>query len=941
MASVTYDGRSFMLDGRRIWLVSGAINYARTPRDLWAQRIHAAKRAGLNTVETPVVWARHEPRPGQFDFKGDNDLRHFIQLIAQAGLWCILRPGPYIGAAWDFGGLPPWLTSVKAIRLRVSNGPFLEACSRYLTAVSEQVRDLQATGPKGGPLLLIQNESQWTCGDDPQGQAYLGEINRYLRESGLGVPTINGNNLWQGVEGEIDCWTGSGDMLSTLRQLATVRPEQPRLVIEQIVGAPSTWGTPAAPPTGAAEVERRLAEVLAAGGQFNIAPFHGGTSFGFSGGRLPEHESGFVTASHDHGAPLSEAGLPAPSLPAVRRLCTFASRFARVLSNLDPAYRPVVIAPADPAPEDDARPRAKRESAAPGPTVIHTSGSQGGVAFIFNPAAEAERPKGAPADHVTLLLPDGTPLPVDITGQAVTWCLFDALIGARARLDYCNLSPFAAVGRTLILFGPPGADGRLSVNGSPLAIPVPAEGKPPATLEHESLTLIIATADHLETIQAADDAVYLGASDLTASGQPIAAGIRTCTRIDAEGKTTHVPVVHPPPHKRAEGRLALSEWAAAPMGDYCDGTSPRFASIDGPADLASLGSPYGYGWYRIRLKSPPSGKVRLAFPSAGDRLLVYLDGEPAGVIGRGPGAEGELHPTFAKGPRTLVMLADNLGRLSGGNSLGESKGLFGPFYEVKALRPGKPILKTGEPVPILSFRSPIWEVNPGDLTLHDRITWTLAHRRKTPVLLTIGPSPVRALLMLNGKPFAILERHTTERHVLLPDQLKAGVNLIQAALFPEAASADLKDVLHTLGATTTLDECTADLASKAEWAFAKWEPPRAAAFARGKGAGRAISGCPSWWSATFPPADRSRPLFFDAAGLSKGQLYLNGRHICRYFVATADGKPVPPQTLYYLPAPWVSDEADNQVLIFDEHGAGPARTRLVYDAPRGLAPEDR
>src|SRR5262245_25612293 len=167
MASITYDGQSFMLDGRRIWLVSGAIHYARVPRELWADRIHAARQAGLNCIETPVFWARHEARQGQFDFKGDNDLRHFVELIQQVNMYCILRPGPFVGAGWDMGGLPAWLLGVPNIRLRVNSQPFLEACSRYITAVAQQVRDLQVTsGDGGGPIILIQNEHAWTCGHD-------------------------------------------------------------------------------------------------------------------------------------------------------------------------------------------------------------------------------------------------------------------------------------------------------------------------------------------------------------------------------------------------------------------------------------------------------------------------------------------------------------------------------------------------------------------------------------------------------------------------------------------------------------------------------------------------------------------------------------------------------------------------------------------------------
>src|SRR5678816_885241 len=214
MPSVTYDGRSFMVDGKRIWLVSGSIHYARIAHEQWQDRVHAAKLAGLNTIETPVFWNRHETRPGHFDFKGDNDLRRFVQLIGQAGMYCILRPGPFVGQLWDAGGLPPWLTSVKGIKLRAANGPLLEACSRYLTAVSGQIRDLQVTSPgKPGPIVLVQSESGWTCGDDAAAQSYLGELNRYLRESGINVPIINANNLWAGAEGEVDCWTGGGDML--------------------------------------------------------------------------------------------------------------------------------------------------------------------------------------------------------------------------------------------------------------------------------------------------------------------------------------------------------------------------------------------------------------------------------------------------------------------------------------------------------------------------------------------------------------------------------------------------------------------------------------------------------------------------------------------------------------------------------------------------------
>ncbi|MBY0260811.1 MAG: beta-galactosidase, partial [Phycisphaerales bacterium] len=277
MASITFDGQSFLLDGRRVWLVSGSIPYARVPRAHWAERILAAKHAGLNCIETPIVWARHEPRQGQFDFTGENDIREFVRLVHAAGLFCIIRPGPLVDQGFDLGGLPPWLTTADNIKLRASNQPFLEACSRYITAVAGQLRDLQvnAPTPKGspagttaGPIILLQNENGYTCGDDHLAATYLGELDRYYRESGFTVPIINANDLWQSVEGEIDGWTGYDDLLSHLRQLGTIRPAQPRIVIDFRVGARSAWATPAQAQKAPSSVMRRIAEVLAAGGQF-------------------------------------------------------------------------------------------------------------------------------------------------------------------------------------------------------------------------------------------------------------------------------------------------------------------------------------------------------------------------------------------------------------------------------------------------------------------------------------------------------------------------------------------------------------------------------------------------------------------------------------------------------------------------------------------------
>lgn len=921
MPSVTFDGRSFMLDGRRVWLVSGSIPYAKIPHEHWADRIHAAKVAGLNTVETPVYWNRHEPRPGQFDFTGDNDLRRFVQLVGDAGLYCILRPGPFIGGDWDFGGLPSWLMTVANVQFRTANGPFLEACSRYVMALADQVRDLQVTGPgRGGPIILVQNEFGWTCGHAKLAHTYLGELNRYLREAGLVVPTINANNLWQGVEGEIDCWSGSDPMAAIMRQLAAVRPTQPRVVINLEVGPMPTWGTLAGTTPTPASLVRRLAEVLAGGGQFNIHPFAGGTNFAFWGGRTIDSAASFAATRSDPGSPLSDVGSPGASYSAVRRLCTFASRFGRLFSNLDPSYQPVAL---DPGAAEGG-----------GVSVLHAIGAQGGVAFLF---AQPPQKAGEAPTRTRLLLSNGATLPVEVGPDGVAWCLFNVTLAGRATLDYSSLSAFGVIGRVLICFGHPGAPGRLAINGSVLDVVVPESGDP-LVREHESVVVVVCNTEQLERVHFTDSGVYLGVERVRADGTPVAPdGADHVTFVESGGtvKTTRLPRRDPRP--RAATKIPTTPWAVAGMEDHTRGSSARYAAIDGPTELVRLGAPMGYGWYRITLKGATTHKVRAVFPDSADRLHVFADGEFVGLHGEGPGASPEVSLPLRKGEHCLVVLADNLGRAAGGADLGERKGLFGHAWEASPMRVGKPSIRSGAPVDVMSFRAPLWEVSEGDATLADRITWSIQHRRKTPIFVTFGPMRGRGLVFVNDKPVLFLGRSVRRRLALWPDDLGRGVVLLQIALLPEPVGAgepySADDAAAEVGAGTRFYEGEGSITAKAEWAFARWEPPAPSAFVTPEKPGPHAG--PAWWRCEFTPPPGAVPLVLELDGMTKGQIYVNGRNLGRYFVACRDGTRVPPQSSYLIPESWVQPGQPNDLLLFDEHGGNPAKCRITPEGSAG------
>jgi beta-galactosidase len=118
----------FLHDNNPRRLLSGAVHYFRVHPDLWHDRLHKLKALGCNTVETYVAWNMHEPVRGEYNFSGICDLGRFIKLAGENGLQVIVRPGPFICAEWEFGGLPAWLLTIPGIRLSAAMAPGSKFC---------------------------------------------------------------------------------------------------------------------------------------------------------------------------------------------------------------------------------------------------------------------------------------------------------------------------------------------------------------------------------------------------------------------------------------------------------------------------------------------------------------------------------------------------------------------------------------------------------------------------------------------------------------------------------------------------------------------------------------------------------------------------------------------------------------------------------------------
>ena len=131
MSVLTYKGNKFFLDGEEFTIISGAMHYFRIPREYWKDRLLKLRECGFNTVETYTCWNLHEPLEGKFNFSGMLDLEAYIDIARELGLYVILRPGPYICAEWEMGGLPAWLLNYKDMTVRCNNELFISKVERY------------------------------------------------------------------------------------------------------------------------------------------------------------------------------------------------------------------------------------------------------------------------------------------------------------------------------------------------------------------------------------------------------------------------------------------------------------------------------------------------------------------------------------------------------------------------------------------------------------------------------------------------------------------------------------------------------------------------------------------------------------------------------------------------------------------------------------------
>ncbi|MDV9189912.1 beta-galactosidase [Streptomyces sp. SR27] len=326
----------FRLDDRPFRIISGALHYFRVHPDQWADRLRKARLLGLNTVETYVPWNAHAPRRGEFHLDGGLDLPRFLDTAAAEGLHVLLRPGPYICAEWEGGGLPSWLLADEDLVPRSRDPRYLSAVDEYLGALLPPLRP--HLGSNGGPIIAVQVENEYGAHGD--NTAYLAELAAMLRRHGVDVPLFTCDQPADLARGSLDGVLATANFGSRvdagLAALRDHRPRGPLMCTEFWIGWFDRWGGIHAR-RDPADAAAALDELLAAGASVNIYMFHGGTNFGFTNGANDKGTYRPTVTSYDYDALLDEAGDPTPKYAAFREVI---ARHAPVPEELPPPVAP-------------------------------------------------------------------------------------------------------------------------------------------------------------------------------------------------------------------------------------------------------------------------------------------------------------------------------------------------------------------------------------------------------------------------------------------------------------------------------------------------------------------------------------------------------------------------------------------------------------------------
>jgi beta-galactosidase len=801
-AVISYDGKGFIIHGKREFIASGSIHFPRVPRELWHDRLLKLKRAGFNTVQTYVFWNYNETQKDQIDFTtGAHDLGAFLQAAQEVGLYAIVRVGPYVCAEWDSGGYPVWLRNVPDLKVRTDNPAFLDAVDKFWDKLMPIVVAHQIN--RGGNVIMVQLENE-----DPQGwgtefsdKPYHAHLQQKALDLGLEVPYFF-SGLHHGTDPGGNTPWDSADR------------SNPWFSTETWVRWYDQYGD--SDPNALSDFTRHVWNMIANGGNgFNLYMFLGGSNFDY----FNDDSSG---ASYDYGTLIGEGGDLRNLYYSIKRAGTFATSFPDILedsTNSTPAYSKFTTNPA-----------------ASGIDPFARTSSAGTVVFIRN---TQNSPK-------TATLQSGQTL--NLEPREVVPVLVDTTLapGIRTKLAVARTLGLATHGATTtwIVYGKPEEKGHLELDlDQPATITshastavisgLPDHGNQPMidlafsedgpqelllTSGGQTLRIIaetVAWTDRTWIVgeRGAQDVVtgpdYVG--DFTETGGKAQftvarkfgnPALKDVTIYGAAPSARHIAVTDPAPADD-DTAAALTPWQMAKATAQAD---PNFAdsqwfSGDQAPQLGADGDPTAYGWYRASFTSSDADAAMLS-GAVWDNAIVFLNGKLAGSVH----GNINLPLNVDLGSNTLAVFVSHSGRPKAYNYVNQP---IDTYYQ-KGILGAVTVTIGGQKLPVTGWKlhggipSPdapelTWET-PADADLGAPTFFRTTFEAKPPG--TSGPCPIyrvstkgltRGSVWLNGHNLGRYPLKLNIDGLYLPEcWLKEGTNSL--VIFDEEGHVPKADV---------------------------------------------------------------------------------------------------------------------------------------------------
>ncbi len=631
-AAVTFDGKGFIIHGKREFVASGSIHYPRVPRELWRDRLLQLKRAGFNTVETYVFWNFHETRKGEIDLTtGAHDLGAFLQTAQEVGLYAIVRVGPYVCAEWESGGYPVWLRNEPDLKVRSDNPAFLKAVDHFWDRMIPIVAAHQIN--RGGNVILVQLENE-----DPQGwgtvmpTSYFTHLQKKALDMGIEVP-----HFFSGLHHGTDP-AGYGPWDSGSRKT-------PWFSTETWIRWYDVYGN--ASPSALAEYQHNIWNIVANGGNgFNLYMFHGGTNFDY----WNDDDS---DSSYDYGTLVGQAGDLRNLYYSVKRAVTFATSFPDILEN-SVNYSTTKFASVDnittgTPPKAVASVKVVARKSPDGTVMFvrntqktpQTATLQSGKRLALDPYETAPLLVDTPlAPGIRIKSADVSTLGLATHGNTTTWIIYGKP-QEKGRLEF-DLDQDG-------VFSPPApASGFVSQTGDPkhLGLDVVFSESAPGeflfTVGGRTLRILAETTawtDRTWIVGKPGAASVVTGPDYAGDFEDVNGKIRLTLESASADRVPKEVVVYGESsqarHLPVAGAVATDAFDAPALKPWEMATASAPAAIDfpdanwlgsqQPLQLGADGDPTAYGWYRASFDAPADGNAKLDF-SVSNNAVVFVNG---------------------------------------------------------------------------------------------------------------------------------------------------------------------------------------------------------------------------------------------------------------------------------------------------------------------------